>query len=514
MDAFLKDREVLCLLDTRQIQRFMFRSNTMLDTLGGSDLMIHILPDAIRYALTHIDPPLAEGDYDINTDPDAEIPYFTNEKTQFQLLNCAAGNAMFVARTGALAQKIVRKISRYYLDHAYCLNLAASIVEKTGNFGSDIFNLYRNLNAIKASSDSFEPLGALPVVDREKKTGEPVIGIDETRGDPISQASRIRRQEAKLRGEVITFQQLGTTRAFDGNEYRAVIHADGNNLGITIGRIMQETADYETATRFRREINRMIEEKFARIVSDTIHDLETHYQEHFGGKDFSHQFQIIHQAGDDINIDCNANLAFPFVQFFFQNLKGTFIWKTEEMEVPLYCCAGIAFVQRDTDFHAAFELAEECCDSAKKAAKKKENLQNGLAGNWIDFQVLDNPYSQELDMLRQRFYTTGEQVSLLLRPYSLGQQDADKPYAYNALIKRIRALQQYPMTAAQRKVMRQSYMLGTERFGTWCLHLYREKPELTKMLGAPIWRDSEGGKHATWFDAEELLDFAMAWREE
>ena len=111
MDKQLMDREVLCILDTRQFQKFMFRSNSYVDTLGGSDLITHILDDGIRFALCHIDPPLKEREYDLSQEPDAPIPYFEEEGVLFQLMICTAGNAIFLARSGALAQKIIRKIS-------------------------------------------------------------------------------------------------------------------------------------------------------------------------------------------------------------------------------------------------------------------------------------------------------------------------------------------------------------------------------------------------------------------
>ena len=110
---------------------------------------------------------------------------------------------MFLARTGRLAQKLIQKISRYYLDHAYSLNLAAAAVEKTDDLGHDIFELYKKLNNVKASAIISDPLGALPVVIREERTSQPVIGRDEVRGDYISSASLIRRREAVKRGEIV-----------------------------------------------------------------------------------------------------------------------------------------------------------------------------------------------------------------------------------------------------------------------------------------------------------------------
>ena len=105
------DRPVLCIFDTRQIQAFMFRANSYYDTLGGSDLMLHILNDALSFALKSVDPPLRDDEFDLSDDPDGEIPFFTSEKILFQLIICTARNALCLVRTGALAQKIIRIFS-------------------------------------------------------------------------------------------------------------------------------------------------------------------------------------------------------------------------------------------------------------------------------------------------------------------------------------------------------------------------------------------------------------------
>ena len=149
MDKELLDREVLCFLDTRQIQRYMFRSNTMLDTVGASDLMIHILGDAILHALRTIHPPVPEDQFDFSLDPEGEIPYFRNPSVQFQLITCLAGNAIFIARTGALAQKIFRSVSRYYLEHGRTLNLSAAAVAKTEGYSA------RYAANVKSKVDAF-----------------------------------------------------------------------------------------------------------------------------------------------------------------------------------------------------------------------------------------------------------------------------------------------------------------------------------------------------------------------
>ncbi len=510
MDSQLMEKEVLCILDTRQIQKFMFRSNTYVDTLGGSDLMTHILDDGIRFALQSIEPPLMRGEYDLSLDPDTPIPYFEDTGVLFQLMICTAGNAMFVARTGRLAQKIIRKISRYYLDHAYSLNLAAAAVEKTDDLGHDIFELYKKLNNVKASAIISDPLGALPVVIREERTGQPVIGRDEVMGDYISTASLIRRREAVKRGEVVSLNQLRTTRGTDGKDYRAVLHVDGNNLGITIGRILQQMPDYEKGIRTRRQLNGNITNLYKKNMEKTVAELRAYYMEL--GRDnpnFAHEFQIIHNNGDDINCMCNADLAFPFIDFFFKNMKNASLGEVDGQNIPLYCCGGICFVTDQSDFHTAFTMAEECCENAKKTAKLEKNLRNGLAGNWIDFQICSSPHFQELDMLREKSLVTDANVNLALRPYCLDEEAKDLDYAYGRLRERVSALHRLKREYGLRSLNRlaENYSLERIFFMEQVYRLKEKGIDLEVMLGVPFYRDENKNTFATWYDALTVMPF-------
>ena len=508
MERELKDKEVLCIFDTRHIQRYMFRSSTFMDTVGGSDLMTHILDDAIRDALVSIDTPLSEEEYSLSLTPAASaIPYFTSPEIRFQLIICTAGNALAIVRTGALCQKIIRRISRYYLEHGYSLNLSAAVVEKTDNMGNDIFNLYKKLNNIKAGSDISDPLEALPVIMREKHTGEPVVAYDKENGDYVSRSSIMRRNEAKKREIVFDIKDIRTTRTNDGTAYLAYIHADGNNLGITIGRILQQTPDYIEGIITRRLINRNIEQAYRRVMDRTTADLLSHYLNKGGKKeDFSGEFQVIHRAGDDINIVCNASYAFTFLELFYENLKGTMIWEKDGLRIPLYVCTGVSFFSAKSTFHAAFSLAQECCESAKTAAKKEYNLRDGLAGNWIDFQICDNPNVQELDMLRARSYHTPEGIDLVLRPYSIDEEDRGKPFSYSAFVDRVHALRELGLTRRQMNELRQSYTMGRIDYTLWIQEMRNKGYDLSGLLGEPLFTDPDKELHAVWFDAVEALE--------
>ncbi|MBQ8075855.1 MAG: hypothetical protein IJ237_07715 [Oscillospiraceae bacterium] len=502
------DKPILCIFDTRQIQAFMFRANSYYDTLGGSDLMVHILVDAIYSSLKTIDPPLADDEFDLSLDPDGEIPYFSSERIKFQLIMCAAGNAICLVRTGALAQKIIRKCSRYYLDHAYSLNLDVAVTEMTGDFGRDISNLFNRLDAIKASGDISNPLGPLSCAMRENRTGEPVVGIDPVHGDYVSRSSILRRKEATGRGTVIGMDDILTTRAANGKDYLAVLHADGNNLGITIGRIMRQTSSYEESIRARRRIDWNIKGSYCRIMKATLRELEAYYYNNrTDDTDFAHAFQVIHQAGDDLNILCSASLVIPFLDIFYRNLDGSLLFDEGGVQIPLYVCTGVAFVTKEKSFASAFALAEQCCASAKKEAKKEINLRDGLAGNWIDYQISDYSSSQELELLRRKAFVSRDGISLLLRPYCLDRIAAGEKYAYDALKQRIGALHQLELADEMRNILRESYMLGRTEFEQWIAVFARQGTDLKKVLGEPLYRDRDGNQHAVWYDALTLMDF-------
>ena len=68
------------------------------------------------------------------------------------------------------------------------------------------------------------------------------------------------------RGEVVSLKELRATRGADGKDYRAVLHVDGNNLGITIGRILQQTPDYQKGIRTRRRLNGNIANQYKGIM--------------------------------------------------------------------------------------------------------------------------------------------------------------------------------------------------------------------------------------------------------
>lgn len=507
MEKELLDKEVLCILDTRQIQRFLFRSNSYRDVIGGSDLLRHLLDDAIRYALQTAEPSLAEWEYDLSQDPEEEIiPFFSDDRCQFQLITCSAGNALCIARTGRLCQHVIRSVSRYYLDHAYSLNVCASVVERTDDLSLDVFNLYKKLNAIKASCSVSNPLGALPISMKEENTGEPVEEIDPETGEGLSRSAMIRREEADKRKDYYDICGI-TGTDYEGGNYKAVIHADGNNLGISIGKILAGYTDYERGIRVRRQLNRNILSAYHQALEKTLEETEANFRLAYGpDADFSRELQIITQAGDDLNVLCNARTALPFLRFLYGNLKEKYIWNTPELKVPLYVCAGVAFVRGVESFRSNFELAEECCKSAKTVAKLEENLRDGFAGNWIDFELSPNTEALNFDYLRSKAVVGATKLNLYARPYCIDEEAKDEFFSAGLFVRSIEALKGLGLSWETLDELSVSYSLGREYMNRAIQRLKREGVDLPETLGRP-YVGSGSNRVAAWYDVIDVLHF-------
>ena len=244
----------------------------------------------------------------------------------------------------------------------------------------------------------------------------------------------------------------------------------------------------------------VVDSRILRIYSWGVCQISTGNDE----KNFINEFQPFHIGGDDINIICNAKFAFPFLHYFYKNLKGRYLWNSEELKVPLYACAGVAIVTRDFNFPEAYELAEHCCKKAKTSAKKSYNLRDGFAGNWIDFQISDNLQAQNFDILREKIYTTQDGVNLFLRPYCLDEEAKDKIFSYRKFIEKVKIIKNLPLNQSQKLILRESYSLGKDEFNHW---LNSCGIDLENILGTPLYRDDEKILHATWFDATEIADF-------
>lgn len=496
--------------DIRQIQKFIFSSDKNVDILGSNGIIGDVLDRALAYALEHNATPLQKDEYSLVPPCKQEkVPYFHDEKIQVQVISIGGGNAFLLYRKGFLAQNVNHIFSRYLIDNTYSLEVAIACVERTNCYCKDFNRLYLELDRVKASAPSSQTLGTLPIVECELSTGYPIIGIDKDSGEKISMETLLKRERVR-RETKLTTRYYNINKIAKNNQTLAYIHMDGNSMGITIGKIVNEIEDYEEGIKARSQIDANINENYMGALDETESWMKgVMLKDGICEDEILEHMQRIHVGGDDINMVFDAKYVFGFVEHFLKNAAGRYLWNDERIgKIPFSACAGIAFVSAKIPAKVGLGLAEECCEQAKVEAKKPENLIDGRVGNWIDFHVLRGFHMQSLEPLREQAYVVDGNRSLLMRPYVLDEELKDLPCYFDHFKENYKTLFDGGLSQTECKNLEDAYSLGFKSISNALRALSTKNKKIPQFMKTPFvkvpTRDEEC---AVGFDILEVRDF-------
>ena len=202
-----------------------------------------------------------------------------------------------------------------------------------------------------------------------------------------------------------------------GDDYMAVIHADGNNVG---GRYKEhiKKAPQDLLEREAHGENFFHSMRVAvrRAVMDALHD--TFIKEKLD--DYSvRPYQILMLGGDDLLMVCRAKHAFNFLVNYAEQLTHH---KLKD-DKPLTIGAGVMIASHSLPFHHLHHLAEELASSAKRLYRGyPENAGQSV----VDWMVSTNAWADDPIAMRQRdsliHYTVDKEAETLLltrKPYPI-----------------------------------------------------------------------------------------------
>lgn len=522
-------QEVLAMYDIRGIQRYIFRTAKVKDAIGASAIVEDIIMDALKYAVKKFS---ADNDNRLKAELEwcsDEEPYKYAERedepgVDVQVLYVGGGNGFVTYSSKALCREINKIMAKYVLEQTYSLQLAVAIVDKTGDYSVDYQGLYTEMNRVKADMAVSRPLGALPIMDAEIKTGYPLVSKEGSREALLKSKAgdRVRR---KIEQDEKIFDNYVTEKGIDSSI--AVVHIDGNNMGLRIRKLVEGYHDYAGAVNEMRkisfQINSCYKKTFERMKEyfDTKAKMHTEF-EHKGKKNF---IMKVLTAGDDITYVCNGKIALASVEYFCRLITGyTLNGVDDKASIKKYgfsVCAGVAYMGSHFPFNIGYEVAEACCDNAKEQAKKEENRDGDRIGNFVDFQICKNVQTQNLDETRKREYITSHGERLLIRPYFIST-DADgegqfkelkeKHYSFDRLRDAVLFFQDTKnMPRAFTKDLRNTYSLGENQVNA--LYSFMESRNWTlpdksdELYYTESGLDGTSTKIAKWYDALEIVDY-------
>ena len=548
----------LVVVDTTQIQPYIFGSNRLQENIGASwlvkqatgpwalQLVSELKSNVKGVQQNQLDNGLRIEDGDL----EAEVIY------------AGGGNVLILFADESKAGDFIRRLSRKVLCEAPGLQLlfAKQLVDwdaQPAQLFDCVMRAFKDLEAQKAQRAPSAPLLGLGVTAACRSTGLPASVMRGYAGEapqPISAEIEAKLDAAGEAHKELTDQFKGVIggeyefpKDFDdmGREegeqsFIAVIHADGNGFGqamIEIGRRnAHDNRAYIEAVRKRSQavgraamqaLSQTLDTLWRCIVRDsdekghprrslvrsvTLNDRGSQREEvvaritlkrDSGGRWFF-PFRPLVYGGDDVTFVCDGRLGVSLAVEYLTQFEAH---ATRELRESSSASAGVAIVKAHYPFARAYGLADDLCRSAKRFRAQERKRTQQEQGSYLDWHFAVGGLVAELSDIRQREYQTKE-GHLCLRPLSLNpelptQVDVFTARRWGVFERALNAFQGTEWATRRNKVkaLRDALRQGEKAVERFCLIYLNSKDESKKL---PALIEGDEGKHRTtgWLSGE------------
>lgn len=527
----------LTIVDTAQIQSYVFGSNRLRENIGASYLVamatgkwaFEAVKEAVKNHNICNDLTIDDNKHIESEDIDAEVIY------------SGGGNYVVVFKNFEGVKKFTRKLSQTVLTNAPGLQLVITTQKfKWDNLTEAIKKTFAEMSKQKQARVPSQPLLGLGVTLMCQSTGLPANDVAEkgksTTEYPASDEilakldvaeSANKRLLDSLNPNEEIFKNDFNRFPFDLDDlggskgehsFIAVVHADGNGLGEKFLNLTNSHAgkprEYINAI---RELSREVEKRSLSALQKTISLLLRHIKHnaiHHPCKDLQ-DFKItlsrnkdkgegylplrpIVFGGDDVTFVCDGriglSLAIHYLRYFEEEMK----------DLPgggVTACAGVAVVKTHFPFSRAYALSENLIRSAKDKRREKKTQSS-----WIDWHYALSGLFGSIEEIRRREYTVSE-GNLHLRPVDLADSDLN---CWSVIEKGLKEFQESDRWKERRnkvKALREALREGKDAV-KYFINKYNEGKALPDVHSSYQSLNENGwsGRQCGYFDAIELVD--------
>lgn len=461
------------LFDTKSIQRYIYSGNMLRTNIGASYLVDRLFEDVlIEQTLKNDLFPEKDAVDDKSWNCDEKLTAKFNPGCLCKVVYIGGGNALLLFSTEAaegIEKTVVSVFTKKVLEQCPGLQTGAAIGEMDFTSKDKMQNSFSDLRVqLKKNQSCIIPRVNVAQTgltlecdvngecanycdcDHDIKPGKEVRFFSQEVAAKTIAAKKAGRwlkeelnkifmehgKENLLNGYEFPseLEDLGQT---EGENYIAVIHVDGNNMG-------ERFAQNEGLSQYKnmsRQVRHKTWESFAFLVEDIVQSIKDQPEWY---KDWL-QFKIkkgdtllpirpIILGGDDVTFVCAAKVALQYTKKFMEYMmqpdpavkvapqpaqKGKKKDKSNTVnDGSIPCCAGIAIVNTSYPFSRGYLLAEQACSAAKRVSRNS-------AGSWLDFVFLHGEQEPTLEQIRQHDYK-GAQGNMHFGPYLVSVKESDK----------------------------------------------------------------------------------------
>lgn len=407
---------ILAQYTVRAKQAYIFETSRLLENVGASAIIAGTFDDLCReaasagvrihradgaaFSMEAVRAAMRRGDYEA-----AEL-----------FIGGGNDTILFGSREAFLAAN--RAYTRFVLEAypgLWPLCVGVEIDPDRDDYREDYRRLMKRSEQVKNRMTDGRVRNALPFSMPDRVTYQP-YSVHQKTGDREARlsAAGYAKREIGLRDE----KTAENVRMLDDLVFErgtesllAIVHADGNNMGIKIQRKLGDAVGYDhcvTVMRaFSAEIDRVFHGAAKAAVEQRLSELKAAAPAQKRGM---YRIRWIVTDGDDMTFICNARLARALTEAC---LRAVLDYTGADGET-YSACAGICVFNSHYPFARAYDLAEQACDAAKKpvhdTAVGRERPEEQC---WMDFHYIHSGINGDLDEIRALQQTEG----CMMRPW-------------------------------------------------------------------------------------------------
>jgi len=411
------------------IQGFIFETNKLREIAGASELIEQICTIEFKNHLKN------KG-----------ISFKEDNK-----LIMAAGNIKYIFNSKEDCMNVVNDFAQKVMDIAPGITISQAIVkfdneEPTLKVINDLEN---KLKTQRNKRVRHQGLGWM-ISERSRTTGHAGVKWDKKDGSVIDRAQVLKRgasisarsklmekliygheyksKKQKISDKVYPFDVEDIVADNKGAKWLAVVHADGNNLGLLIQRMVKNIqANNKNVKEGFTEFSNQLDAATTQSANDAYEAVIKKDYENKILEDHNNKRRLpirpIVIGGDDLTVIVRGDLAIDFTNEFlkaFQARTAEYFTKLVsdynliEFKNGITACAGIAYIKPSYPFHYAVELAEELCSYSKTKAKK---IDKTIVPSCLTFHKVQSSFVEDYKTIIERELKAGD-IYLNAGPYS------------------------------------------------------------------------------------------------
>lgn len=418
-------------------------------------------------------------------------------KEDKNLIINAAGNIKYIFEDKAKCEHLVRIFPKVVMNLAPGITISQAVVQLTGDLPYDIDCLEKRLKAQRNKVSMPIETGFMGL-KRDRGTGGVAVSFDQdtiicgaTKAKiEFSKKAQVFKSVAGEKNVNLEKLPLDVEKITESgkNSWLAIIHADGNALGIllqTLGRKLKEKKFSDEKVKaafstFSKRIDAATKDAVKKAFDEKIQVDLTKYE---------YPIRPVILGGDDLTVIIRADLALDFtIEFlkaFEEQTKEQFKFLANDYQVKgfengITACAGIAYIKESYPFHYGVHLAELLTGKAKKFSKqdkfKDSSNESGIhiPPSSLAFYKVQSSFIESLEeMTEKTLFAERSNVSFDYGPYLIHEKSSEPNV--KMLIDKLNTLKDEVDNKKDKSK-------GVSKLRQWISELYKDKATAEFML--------------------------------